>query len=138
MKTILNMKQFYKELGKLLYAIAFADNKVSRQEVVKLEEIVSKEFAPLEHTSDSSGMNQAYYASFEFEDCIKNKITAKEAFTSFLEFVDANIMEIDPSIIVKTIKATKKVAASYYGENKKEREMIKHIEEELTKLEDIF
>lgn len=138
MKTIMNMKQFYKELGRLLYAIAFADNKVSKEEISKLEEIVSKEFAPFEHTSDSSGMNQAYYTSFEFEECYKNKMRVEQAFTSFLEFVDAHIMEIDPSIIAKTIKATKKVAGAYNGTNKKEREMIKHIEEELTKLEDFF
>lgn len=138
MKTTVNMKQFYKELGKLLYAIAFADEKIEKQEVAKLEEIILKNFAPLEHTSDSSGMNQAFYASFEFEECAKNKIPAKEAFTSFLGFIDANILELDPAIIERTIKATKQVAASFKGINKKEEEMIKYIETQISKLQDIF
>jgi len=138
MKTVVNIKQFYKELGKLLYAIAFADDKVSKQEVLKLEEIVSKEFASYEHTSDSSGMNQAYYASFEFEDCYKNKMSAKQALTSFLEFVDKNIEGLDSLLVTKAVAATKKVAGAYHGVNKKEKEMIKYIETALTKLEHIL
>lgn len=138
MKTTLNMKQFYKELGKLLYAIAFADNKVRKQEMLKLHEIVSENFAALEYTSDSSGMNLAYYADFEFEECLKNRITAKEAFTSFLEFVNMHISEIDPLIIRKTIKATKEVADSYKNTNKSEGAMINSIEAELTILENLF
>jgi hypothetical protein len=138
MKATLNMKQFYKELGKLLYAIASADNKVRKQEVLKLQEIVTKNFAPYEEVSDSSGMNLAYYASFEFDECAKNKMSVKDAFESFLKFVDMNVLEIDPLVIEKSIKATKAVAGAFRNVNKKENEIIQHIEEELTKLEDLF
>jgi hypothetical protein len=138
METGVNMKQFYKELGKLLYAVAFADNKVRRQEISKLQEIVTKNFASFEERSDGSGMNLAFYTRFEFDKCARNKMSAQDAFESFLSFVDSHVMEIDPLIIERSIKATKEVAASFRSVNKKERDIIQHIEEELTKFEDLF
>lgn len=138
MKTTVNMKQFYKELGKLLYSIAFADNKVRKQEILELHEIVSKNFASFEFASDSSGMNLAYYADFEFEECLKKGISAKEAFASFLEFINSHISEIDPVIINQTVKAIHKVADSYKNTNKNESEMINNIEAELAILKNLL
>jgi len=62
-----NIKQYYKELGKLVYAVAAADGAIQPEEKEKLHQFVLKEIAYHEHTVDSSGMNQALYVDFEFE-----------------------------------------------------------------------
>ena len=85
--TGLNYKDFYKELGQLLYAIASSDGQIDKKEVEALQEFVLKELASFEPASDSSGMNLAFYTQFEFEDMENKKAPAQEVFTSFLAYL---------------------------------------------------
>lgn len=138
MKHNLNIKQFYKELGRLLYAVAMADKKIQPKEVQELHEFVSKELASSEPTSDSSGMNQAFYTSFEFEDYARQHISIKKAHNSFIKFLDANIMEIDPALIDKSIQAIEKVAGAFRKVNEKERVLIDSIKKEIKEIAEIY
>ena len=138
MKNTLNIKQFYKELGRLLYAVAMADKKIQKKEVKALHEFVARELALSEPSSDSSGMNQAFYADFEFDEYTNKNISIKEAHDSFMKFLDANIIEIGPKLIEKSIQAIEKVAGSFRKVNKKERMMIDKIKAEIEKIADLF
>lgn len=138
MDTAFNVKQFYKELGRLLYAVCMADEKIQPAEVKALQEFVSKELAMAEHSSDSSGMNKAFYTSFEFEEYAKQHISVDEAKASFLKFLDANILAITPGLIDMSVEAIEKVAASFRKVNKKEREMINSIKAEIREIADLF
>ncbi len=137
MKT-LNIKEFYKELGKLLYAVAMADKKIQKSELKALQEFVLKDLAFLEPTSDSSGMNQAFYTNFEFEECMNKQISVQEAYDSFITFLDNNFMEIDPVLIKKSIQAIEKIAVSFRKINKKERILIDKFKEEIKEMVEIF
>ena len=130
MKNTLNIKQFYKELGRLLYVVAMADK--------ALREFVSSELALSEPSSDSSGMNQAFYADFEFDEYSNKNISIKEAHDSFMKFLDANIMEIDPVLINKSVQAIEKIAGSFRKVNKKERIMIDKIKAEINEIAELF
>lgn len=138
MKHSLNIKQFYKELGRLLYAVAMADKKIQPKEVQALREFVSRELASSELTSDSSGMNQAFYTSFEFDDYARQHISIKKALNSFIKFLDANIMEIDPVLIDKSIQAIEKVASSFRRINEQERIMIDSIKKQIKEIAEIY
>lgn len=65
-KTELNRKQFYKESGHLLYAVAYSDGKACKKEADELNEFVLKEFVPLEPTSDLSGILKHFTLSLNF------------------------------------------------------------------------
>lgn len=138
MKTTINIKQFYKELGKLLYAVAMSDKKIQKKEVKALHEFVSKELAPSELTLDSSGMNQAFYVDFEFENYANQKISIQAAHDSFMKFLDDNLTDIDTSLIVKSIEVIEKVATSFRKVNAQERLIIDKIKREINEKYDLF
>jgi len=138
MNATFNKKQFYKELGHLLYAVCMADGKIKDDEAKAMREFVLKELATFEPGSDSSGMNQAFYTSFEFEEYARHHVPVTEARTSFMEFLDRNILLIEPELIDKTVQAIERVAASYRKVNRQEREMIDSIKAEIREMADLF
>ena len=133
-----NIKQFYKELGKLLYAVAMSDGKIRKKEIKTLHEFVSNELALSEPTSDSSGMNQAFYVDFEFDKYAEENISIEEAHNSFIKFLEANIATLEPALIERSIELLEKVAGSFRKINKKERAMIDKIKSEISQAADFF
>ena len=106
----MNYKQFYKELGHLLYAVAYSDGKVRKKEVDALREFVLKVLAPFEPSKDSSGMNQAFYTQFEFEDIANKNEPANIVFLSFIEYLKKNAAQMNDYIKTSIVKAVEKVA----------------------------
>lgn len=131
-------KQFYKELGRLLYGIAACDGAISQQEVDALNEMVSKIFASTENSYDSSGMNQAFYTGFEFEKCAEEQMKVEEAGRSFLAFIDNHLMHLEPWMIEKSIEAVEKVAAAYQNVNREESAFIEKTKAALGQILDVF
>lgn len=132
--TGLNYKQFYKELGHLLYAVSCSDGIVRRQEVEALREFVLKELAPFEPTSDSSGMNQAFYTQFEFDDLAEKQESATKVFSEFIKYLKKNASFINTHLKTAIIAAVEKVADAYKKTNKLEREMINNLKLEVNSL----
>jgi uncharacterized tellurite resistance protein B-like protein len=130
----LNYKQFYKELGHLLYAVAYSDGKVRKKEVDALREFVLKELAPLEPSTDSSGMNQAFYAQFEFDDIADRNEDAASVFSNFMDYLQRNKSNINEHLKTSMIQAVEKVAQAYKKTNKLELEMIDKLKVEITTL----
>jgi len=135
---MLNVKQFYKELGKLLYAVAATDGKIEKEEITALYDFVSKELALSESDSDSSGMNKAFYTDFEFDDYAEHHVSIQKAHDSFMRFLQANVTEMDPRLINKAIEAIEKVASSFKKVNKKEREVVDKIKTEIAEITQII
>lgn len=133
-KQGLNYKQFYKELGHLLYAVAYSDGKVHREEVDALREFVLKELAPFEPTSDSSGMNLAFYTQFEFEDIAEKHAPASIVFWSFMQYLKTNASFINEHLKTSIIDAVEKVAKAYEKTNKQELDMIDLLNKEIIEL----
>lgn len=130
----LNYKQFYKELGHLLYAVAYSDGKVRKKEVDALREFVLKELAPFETSTDSSGMNQAFYTQFEFDDIANKNEEAIIVFSSFMNYVQKNTSNINEHLKSAIIQAVEKVAQAYKKTNKLEQEMIDKLKAEIASL----
>ena len=96
-----------------------------------LREFVLKELAPFEHSSDSSGMNKAFYTQFEFEDIADKRAPAEDVYRSFVHYLNENAFYINNQMRASIIKAVETVASAYKKTNKKEREMIDKITEEI-------
>jgi uncharacterized tellurite resistance protein B-like protein len=130
----MNYKQFYKELGHLLYAVAYSDGKVRKKEVNALREFVLKELAPFEPSKDSSGMNQAFYTQFEFDDIVNKNEEATVVFSSFMDYLQKNISSINEHLKSSMIEAVEKVAQAYKKTNKLEQGMINNLKQEIAAL----
>lgn len=108
-----NVKQYYKELGKLVYAIAVADGFVQEEEKYNLHQFVLKQLAHHEKTHDSSGMNQAFYVDFEFDSYVNNHPELNGTAKAFVKFVKENADPGDEALIERSIQLMENVAHAY-------------------------
>lgn len=120
-----NVKQYYKELGKLLYAIAIADGVVQQEEKENLHRFVLKELAHNERSYDSSGMNQAFYVDFEFEDQVQKHPEINGTIQHFLQFVETHVEPGDEELIDRSIRLMEGVSEAY--SKKREKNIIAQV-----------
>lgn len=126
-----NSKQFYKELGRLLYAIASSDDRVRAQEREAMHKIVLKELSHIEHHYDSSGMNHAFYTGFTFEELEKEHTPAFSAFNSFISFFRENRAFIDARMKQAIVDAVVRVADAYRHVNRRESKLVEAVKREV-------
>lgn len=124
-----NIKQYYKELGKLVYALAISDGVIQENELYKLHETVSKDLAMNESSEDSSGMNQAFYVDFEFDKSVENHLDLNEAIKSYCDFVRMNCEPTDRGLFNRSLVLLKNVSEAYTDE--KEKDIISKISKEM-------
>jgi hypothetical protein len=119
-------KQFYSELGKLLYAIADIDGIITPREKKVLQEIVRKELIPSE-----------IYAEIEFDFLQDEQADAETAFESFVNFVEDHHTAFDKRMRRICMHVAKKLADEYYGTNKKEEFLVKKLKETFEKIKPV-
>ncbi len=127
-----NVKQYYKELGKLVYAVAISDGCIQSDEVAKLHEFVKKDLAHLEHHSDSSGMNEAFYVDFEFDESASKKIDTIGAVNTFCDYVAKSAEPGDEKLIEHSLILLNNVANAYKRD--KEKNIIETVKNKLAGL----
>jgi hypothetical protein len=120
-----NVKQYYKELGKLVYAVAIADGAIQDEERGKLHEFVLKELADKESTIDSSGMNQAFYVDFEFDEAEQNHLPINDVINGYKRFIQTNHEPGDKELMKNSMKLLQTVALAY--SKGKEQEIINNV-----------
>lgn len=128
-------KEFYSELGKLLYAVSDVDGTISKTERNKLQEIVKKELAPVESHIDIHGTNAAFYSEIEFDFLDEEIADPKTAFESFISFVEDHHSAFDERMIKVSLRVMKELADAYYGTSKKEKDLIQQATKLLRKIE---
>lgn len=111
---------FYKEFGRLLYAIAAADGRVSDKEVASLKRIVSEELVPLESSTDHFGSDQAYITEFEFDVLADRSASSEGAFDSFIAYMAGHKKDLEPWRRELIYRAADTVAGAFHGVNKSE------------------
>lgn len=127
-------RQFYSELGKLLYAVADVDGVISQKEKNALKKIIETELVPKERTRDKFGTDAAYYAEIEFDILDDSMIDAEQAFRSFIFFVEEHHTAINTDMRDVVLKIVKRLAAAYHKSNKKEKELVDKLEKKLRSL----
>jgi hypothetical protein len=127
-----NIKQYYKELGKMVYAIAAVDGVIKTEEAEALHIFVQKDLATNEAHLDSSGMNEAFYVDFEFEDSTKTKPDINATLKSYAKFIHNNYEQADANLINRSVKLLHTVADAYNRE--KENEVVMQIKSEINEI----
>jgi hypothetical protein len=88
-------KQLYKELRHLLFAVADLDGKIRKHEVDALRDFELKHLAPFLPNAHSPGLNQAFYAQFEFEVIAGKNKDAAVVSSNFQNYLKRNASNIN-------------------------------------------
>ena len=107
---IANVRQFYKELGNLFYAIAAADKIISDKEKEMLDKEVQYCWKHFEDSKDRFGSDRAFLIEFEFEAMEEKFETAENAFKSFEYFFNENKNQIDKKTRTQILNSAKHIA----------------------------
>jgi uncharacterized tellurite resistance protein B-like protein len=134
---IMDLREFYSETGKLLYAVAESDGMITSRERVELHNLIQSRLAQRETHTDEFGTNDAWYTEFEFEVAEEQGMTAEDAFNSFAEFIDENRNKLDKDLKEVCMILADRLAASYHHTNKKEKHIIQRLKETLYSLQPI-
>ena len=126
-------KEFYSEVGKLLYAVADIDHVITQQEKNKLQDIVKKELVPAEQHKDAFGTDAAYYTEIEFDFLDEQIEDAETAFESFIDFVEEHHTALDKKMKKVCLHITQELADAYRGTNKKEKQLLEKLKQKLEK-----
>lgn len=124
-----NSKQYYKELGKMVYAIAMADGVISPEEKETLHHFVLKKLVNHENNTDSSGMNKAFYVDFEFDEKVERHADESSAVKAFSKFVHDNFEPGDEDLMRHSLEVLERVAAAYT--RRKEQEIVTRVKSEI-------
>ena len=127
-------KQFYSELGKLLYAIACADGMIMPAEEKKFRELVKKVLVPSDKHHDEFGTEAAYYTEIEFDFLVNEMADPEASFDSFINYVNEHHTAFTPQMQSMCMSIVENIANTYRGINQKENAMINKLRKELKDL----
>ncbi len=127
----MNHQLFYKELGRMLYAIAAADGVVSKAEVAMLHEVVLTELVPAEPATDIYGTDQAWITEFEFDVLVDQQADPQGEFDSFIAYLSQHRKEVGPELRETILRVAKKVANAFHGVNRHELPFLSALHREL-------
>lgn len=131
-------KEFYAELGKLLYAVADVNGVITQREKRTIKDIVKKELVPKEKHKDEFGTDAAFYAEFEFDVLDELYLDPEEALRSFIGFVEEHHTAFDRRMINACIRLAEKLAFAYRSShnNYKEKSLIDKLKKRLHAIEE--
>jgi hypothetical protein len=127
-------RQYYSELGKVLYAIANANGNISDKERDTLKNIVRKELVPAEQHKDTFGTDAAYYAEIEFDILEDSLPDTEAAFESFTDFIAQHHTAITPAMRESALRVTNQLIQTYHHHHKKEHALAQKLNEALKSL----
>lgn len=130
----MNDKEFYINLGKLLYAIAKADGAVQEEEVTRFYQVLKDDILPFEQRTDEFGTDIGFYTEFEFEALLDKKLGVNKAYEEFMEFVRENASAFKKKHMEICILAVSKIAEAFQGIEKSERFFIDKLKKDFQKL----
>lgn len=116
---------FYKELGKLLYAMSLADKTISKEEKEEVSKQIAERLLHKEMDADQFGTNEAWITQFSFDTSEDAGEQAEEAFEEFLSFVKQHRNELTAQEIDICYRLSEHVANAYRHVNKKESNILR-------------
>lgn len=113
-------KEFYENLGKLLYAVATADHSVHVKEIDRLKEVVREHWLPLEDSTDEFGADAAFQIETVFDRLLEHEKNSDECYEAFEAFYHDNKAIFNAEVKNLTMTTARSIAASFHGSNKAE------------------
>ncbi len=126
--------EFYKEIGRLAYAIARADGIVHESEVDKVCDFIGMEIEQISPGDKDSG-DAILQAGVEFNKLRNENASAKEAYLGFLNYIDHNTELFDQRIKNLCINISLRIASAHEGIDETERALIEKLKKKLDGIE---
>ncbi len=124
-------KNFYSEVGKLLYAIAKADGTIEPKEIKAIHQMVLKDLVPLESSTDEFGTDSAFYVEMEFDYLNEKLYDPDVAFNSFIDYVQDHFSAFDAKMKKAVFNVANTLTDSFHETNIKDHYMIEKLREVL-------
>ena len=115
---------FYRNLGKLFFAIAAADGNVEDSEYTKLKDLVKAEWLEVDHVEDSFGTDTAYQIEIVFDWLYAELPDAEGCFKDFLWFKKEHNSLFTDKINELILNTCGAIASAFSGVNKAELIML--------------
>ena len=128
-------EELYAELGKLLYAVADIDRKVSVAEKKRLIELIHERLLPHVDQSDEFGSSVAFYPEFQFSYLEAEIADAETAFYDFLDYLEEHHTAIDFTMRITCLELAREIAEASYGINKQEQALLDELKRRINRLE---
>ncbi len=120
-------QKFYQNIGKLFYAIAFADGKVHDKEFDSLKKLVSEDWLNNDHNTDMFGSDAVFQVEIVF-DWLRNEYSsAKGCIDQFIEYYESHTSMFSPEVRNRIWKSALAIASAYAGRNKSELVMLNRL-----------
>ncbi|XMO87438.1 hypothetical protein AAFN75_03965 [Algibacter sp. AS12] len=124
--------QFYQNLGKLFYAIAAIDGKVSAKEFEKLKLLVKKQWLEVDAIEDAFGTDAAYQIEFVFDWLNEARsLNTKTCFDDFINYKKSQSHLFTKEIKSLILKTASAIAYAFSGINKSELTLLAKLDIEL-------
>lgn len=117
-------KLFYTELGRLLYAVANADDDINRKEKETITKLIQERMLQHEMDQDQFGTNEAWQTQFAFDTAEDSTLDPKAVLDEFLAYSDAHKKELSDEELQLGISLAEHLADVYRHKNKKENSML--------------
>ncbi len=127
-------RDFYIQLGRLLYAVAMADGEVQDEELHALYNLVVKDLHDEELFGNEDEV-ESYYTEFEFEALLNRNADKQEAFSSFIQYLETNHKSFNKKMKKNTLHAVQKIAEAYEGIIPEEQKLLDELQEKVKILE---
>jgi hypothetical protein len=127
----MNTKDFYVQLGKVVYAVAMADGEIQAEEKEVVIKMVKEELASIEDKTDGFGTDLAYYTLFSFEREEERENDPADAVASFFSYIERHHLHINDRTKEASIKLLRRVASSYGRTTTKEKQLLDNFERRL-------
>ena len=118
------MIHFYQQLGKLFYSVASVDKTVRKEEMAQLNEIVKKEWVPLENNLNEFGDDAAYQIEIVFDYLVENDWKIGKIIPDLQDFKKEHPSLFTPQVNNLILKTAKAITNSFSGKNKSESVLI--------------
>jgi hypothetical protein len=126
---------FYTALGKLLYAVAIADDSISKKEKETISKLISERLLQKEKETDRFATNDAWITQFSFETSEAMSLKEEEAFENFLVFTHEYRNELTEDELNLCLKLAEHLSESYRHVNNKENKLLTELRAHLMTLQ---
>jgi hypothetical protein len=126
---IMIYKNFYSEVGKLLYALAKADGNITDEEIKTIHKLVLDDLVPLEDSTDEFGTDSAFYVEMEFDYLNESLYDPDVALDSFLGYVEEHYTAFDDKLKRAVYRVAETLNNSFHETNIKDHRIILKLQE---------
>ena len=121
---------FYTEIGRLAYAIAFADGVIHSSEVDKICDFIGREIDQ-SRTDDNISDEAVLQAVIEFNNLRNQDASAKDAYLGFLNYIDEHSELFNLRMKNLSINLSLRIASAHEGINETEMALIDKLKRKL-------